>query len=517
MGFTPKCMAVWWIASLLSVASLGAAGTDHRLVDAAKQGDKEALRSLLKEHADVNEREADGATALSWAAYQDDLEMANLLLAAGAKANAANEYGITPLSLACNNGSAAMVNKLLQGGADPNTANWSGETPLMRCARTGNLDAVKSMLARRADVNAKEARNGHTALMWAVAEKHEEIVQALIKSGANVRARSKTGFTSLLFAAQQGDMSSAQILLSAGADVNEPTPEGDTPLLVATASGHEKFAIFLLDKGADPNTAEPNGTTALHYSVLKGLAQIASIGPGIQNFHFAPDLYRPNMLELAKALVAHGANPNVQLVLPMLDGKPAPIENDIGLGYNKILKVYDPDRKRARPTWIGATPLLLAAITYDASLIRILGAHNANPALGTEANLTPLMMAAGLNRSRSLDPLSEEEEEQALEAVKAVLEMGANVNAANKSGITALHCAAMNGSNRIVQFLVEKGANLDAQDKTGQTPLYKALNIREERSVANIVYPPRIGTADLLLKLGATPVRASVAQASELR
>ncbi len=512
-----KCLALICVISLLSVASLGAASTDLRLVEAAKHGDKEAVRSLLKLHADVNEREADGATALAWAAYQNDLEMAELLLAAGAKANTANDYGVTPLSLACDNASAAMVAKLLQGGADPNAATWAGETPLMACARTGSLDAVKSLLAHKADVNATENRDHHTALMWAVAQKHPDIVQALVDRGADVRARSKTGFTPLLFAAQQGDVDSARILLVAEADVNETTPEGDTPLLVATASGHEKLSIFLLEKGANPNAAEPNGTTALHYVALKGLTQIASFGPGIQNFHFAPYLYRPDMLELAKAIVEHGANPNARLVLPSVDGKPVPIENNIGMGYNKILKVYDPDRKRARPTWIGATPFLLAAVTNDANLMRILAAHGADVELGTETNVTPLMMAAGQHRSRTLNPLTAEEEQEALEAVEAAVELGAKVNATSNAGVTALHAAAMNGSNRIVEFLVEKGANVNAKDKSGQTPLEKALNLRADGSEGNNVNPVRNSTAELLLKLHATPMSHAVAQTSDAR
>jgi len=288
-------------------------------------------------------------------------------------------------------------------------------------------------------------------------------------------------------------------------------------LLVATASGHEMLSIFLLDKGANPNAAEPNGTTALHYTMLKGLARVASIGPPIQDFHFEPSLYRADMVELAKVLVAHGADTNARLVLPTMDGKPIPIEDDKGMGNNKILKVYDPVRKRARPTWIGASPFLLAAVTNDASLMRILAAHGADVELGTETNVTPLMMAAGQHRSRTANPLTAEEEQEALEAVEAAVELGAKVNATSNAGVTALHAAAMNGSNRIVEFLVEKGANVNAKDKSGQTPLQKALNLRADGSEGNNVNPIRNSTAELLLKLHATPVSHAVAQSSDAR
>src|SRR5205823_12716152 len=103
MGFTVKVLGVSWIVSLLSVAGLAAA-SDPRMADAAKLGDKAAVRSLLKQRADVNAPQADGSTALAWAVYHDDAELADLLIGASAKVNTANDYGITPLLLACTNG-----------------------------------------------------------------------------------------------------------------------------------------------------------------------------------------------------------------------------------------------------------------------------------------------------------------------------------------------------------------------------------------------------------------------------
>ena len=188
---------VWSIVAFLSVACLIAAPAgDLRLVDAAKHGDSGAVRSLLKQHAGVNTPEPDGATSLSWAAHWDNLEMADLLIRAGAKVDAANDYGVTPLMLACINGSAAMVDRLLKAGAVATNAAF------MRCTQTGNVEAVKSLLVRGANVNANESRRGQTALMWAAAAKHPEVVRVLIDHGADVHSRSKDGFTPLMFAAQ---------------------------------------------------------------------------------------------------------------------------------------------------------------------------------------------------------------------------------------------------------------------------------------------------------------------------
>src|SRR5882724_8002842 len=123
MPVTFRSLTAWWIMSLLSAASLLAASSDHRLADAVKNKDTDAVRSLLKEHSDVNASQPDGATALAWAVHWDDQGTADLLIRAGANVNAANNYGVTPLSLACTNRSAVMVEKLLKAEANPNLAN----------------------------------------------------------------------------------------------------------------------------------------------------------------------------------------------------------------------------------------------------------------------------------------------------------------------------------------------------------------------------------------------------------
>jgi ankyrin repeat protein len=496
----PLMFFVLWTASALAA--------DVRLIDVAKTGDQAAMRSLIQQHVDVNAREADGATALSWAAYKDDLEIASLLIAGGANANTANDYGATPLMLACANGSAGMVDKLLKAGANANTAVWTGETALMRCAATGNLDAVKFLLARGADVNAKENRQGNRPLMWALSQKHSDIARLLINHKADVHARTNSGFTPLMFAAQQGDLESARTLLDSGSDVNEATPDGDTPLLIAAASGHEAFSLFLLDKGANPNAAERNGITALHYAIMNGLGQAVE-GISMVRSH-TPYLHRPNMVPLVKALLARGANPNARLVAPAK-------ELDTGPGYGKILRINQLNVGGGRINPVGATPFLMAALSFDPDLMRILLAAGADPLLTTKDKVTALMAAVGLGRERaSLISYTEEQESKIQEMVKMLVDLGVDVNAAETAtGLTALHCAAFYGnSERIVRFLVEKGANLNLKTTAGQTALDIASNIapkgKVERNLVPLAYWK--GTVDLLLKLGATQSTASVTQ-----
>ena len=156
-----------------------AAGREVRVVDAARAGDTATVRALIAQRA------------LHWAGDRDDVGRAELLIRAGANVNAANDLGVTPLWAACENGSAAMTRRLLRAGADPNAALLSGETPLMTAARTGAASVVTELLAKGARANAREHSRDQTALMWAVGQRHPDVVALLLAAGADVRARTK--------------------------------------------------------------------------------------------------------------------------------------------------------------------------------------------------------------------------------------------------------------------------------------------------------------------------------------
>jgi ankyrin repeat protein len=448
-----RCICCMLAVALVASKILAAAG-DLRLVEAVQRQDREAVRSLLEAHVDVNASQPDGATAIAWAAHWDDLGSAELLIRAGANVNAPNEYGVTPLALACSNGSAAMVEKLLQSGANPNVSQNSGVTPLMLCARSGSLEAVKLMTARGADPNAKESYKGQTALMWAVAEKHSAVVPALLEARADANARSGGGFTPLMFAAQQGDLQSAQFLATASANINDATPQGMTPLLVAVSSGRAEVSLFLLEKGADPNAADSRGFTSLHFAA--------------QN---------RNLIEALKALLAKGASPNSQLT-----------RGDVG-----------------------ATPIYLAANAGNVAAIRELASAGGNPNLPTKDGTTPLLVASGVGRFESR---GEAQDRSAFDVVKLLLELGSDVSAVGENSWTAMHGASYTGSDAIIQALADRGAKLDVFDRFGQTPLSIAEAVVTKGLGENAdVRPRRLreSTVALLLKLGATPTdRAGV-------
>ncbi len=489
MRETSKGLRSRWMSVLLflSMASLAVGGSVPQLAEAAREGDRDAVRSLLEQHADVNTPQANGATALSWAAHRDDLEMAELLIEAGADVNAANGYGVTPLLLACTNGSPAMIRRLLKAGADPNTTLQTGETAVMTAARTGNLEAVRELLAFGSDLNRRETRRGQTALMWAVEQGHPQIARLLIEHGADVNARSARDFVPLLFAAQRGDLDSVQALLAAGAELDGATPEWGSALVAAAARGHEAIALFLLEKGADPNVADSNQITALHYAMLQGLAHMGGIPTHLNN---SAHVHRPTMRALVRELLARGADPNARIgELLFLPGLPA---------------------ITPKLTLAGATPLMLAAAAADLNLVRRLLEAGADPILVTEKYSTALMVAAGLSFKQ--DRPTRQEYKDALEIAKLLIERGADVNVVGENGWTALHGAAYNGADGIARLLLDNGAELDALDVFQQTP----WSIAEGLIGAGIdnfevkAFGPHPSTAKLLLESGADPSVAKV-------
>jgi ankyrin repeat protein len=493
-----KQIGICGIALLLSAVSLRGAGPDALLADAAEKMDRASIRALLQQRVDVDTPQVDGMTALHWAAYQDDLQTEELLVRAGANVKAANRYGVTPLSLACTNGNAAMVELLLKAGADPNTALPGGETALMTAARAGNLATVKSLLIRGASVDSKDDRHGQTALMWAAAEGHADVVRELIEAGSDFRLRLASGFTPLLFAVREGRMGVVRALLKAGANVNETVPveggrrrgyggrlppAGASALLLAVMNAHYELAAHLLDAGADPNAALP-GYTALHAitSVRK---------PGVGDNDPAPEgSGTMNSIELVKKLVAHGADVNARMT------KRANLAN-------------------TRLKEIGSTPFLLAALTADAELMKTLAALGADPFIPNLDRSTPLMVAAGLaTRSPGEDAGTESE---VLEAVQAALDLGADVNAVDINGETAMHGAAYKNLPKVVKLLAAKGAKIDIwdrPDKFGWTPLAIAVGYR----FGNFKPSPETEAMvrEVMLAAGVTPPKTVSAKTQQI-
>ena len=495
------------VALVLPPAADGA--SSDPLTEAAKAGDQATVTALLEQGSDASATGPDGTAPLHWAVRADSLDTVDLLIAARADVTVVNRYGVTPLALAAENGNPAIVQALLAAGADPNTATEAGETVLMVAARTGRTDVLSQLLSRGAEVDATESWRGQTALMWAAAEDYADAVTALVTAGADVEARSSRGMTPLLFAIRDGGLNAARALLAAGADVNAginntsrgtdsytPAASGHTaPLTLAVINAHYELAAALLAAGADPNAPDARGS-ALH--ALAWIRRPGSGRPPIQTGELGS-------LTLAESLLARGADPNARI-----DWEEIPFEVDLGI----VKPPPNISVGRNFISFVGATPFYLAAKHADVELMELLVAHGAAPLTPTDQGVTPLMAAAGLGfwDGESPGPLNGTPEPRRLEAVQLAMELGNDLHAVTDfgdtriegdgvalllrhpynlldfdaqedrgdmrwSGSTALHGAAMMGSNLIVDYLIDQGADLNARNALGWTPLMIAEGV----------------------------------------
>jgi ankyrin repeat protein len=470
---------------MLSATLAVAADRDLRLVEASRNDDVAAVKSLLAAGVDVNAPSGDGATALHWAAQNDDLALADLLLAKGAKVNAVTDLDITPLWIAASNANTAILLRLLEARADPNIAPPTNGTPLMIAARLGDSQAVKALLAHGADPNAQEGAHGQTALMWAVSDRHPEVVRQLLEAHADVRARTRSwpqrvllccqyyeseadgdatvqlgGFTPLLFAAQDGDVESTKLLIAAGADVKDTAADGSSLLHIAAHAGQSQVGALLLSAGAEADAAGP-GHTALHIAAASGDTA------------------------LVKALLDHGANPNVR----QQKGSPSKRSpNGHSLDY----------------TMVGATPYFLAVRAAHLDVMRLLVARGGDPSIPIQDGRTALMVLGG---EGTIEGPSVPDARKG-DVVKLAVQLGSPVDQTDARGDTALHVAGSLRRDAMVQALVDSGAGLDVRNRDGETPLAVAMKP-----------PPQIkgsgftdeylhllnhkGTVELLRKLGA--------------
>ena len=447
-----------------------------------------ALTAVVR--ADVTTPEADGTTPLHRAIYAGDVRQVRGLLQAGARPDAANRYGLTPLALAASAGSAEFVALLVESGATVRAADAAlrdGQTTLMLAARAGNVGAVDVLLKHGAEPNVAERRTGTTALMWAALDDRGDAIRTLVRGGAKVDARSaptsfphtppgvigdpleegssyvgqtvlpKGSWTSLMYAARQGARGAVAALVEAKADLDAVDPDGSTALALAAINGHADVVTTLLENGANPNLADRTGMTPLYAAVDLHTMQLGFGRPD------PPPAVVAGSVEMVKALLAHGANPNARL------------------GTRILKRVYTAgDGKLGK----GATPYMRAARAGDVPVMKILLAAGADPALVQDSGNSPLLLAAGLGYRGPIGGT----ERMALEAIAFSLELGADVNAVNTAGDTAVHVAATTnfaesgtsaGSLAIVKFLVERGARVDIRNKQGRTALESVLRAKE--------------------------------------
>lgn len=480
MKFLSCCMPVVraFVAFVLCMTWPPASAAD--LADDAERQRWDAVtKHLADDHVDVNASQADGMTAVHWAAFHNRAVVIKSLVDAGGNVNAVNEYQVSPLSLACEYGCEDAVAALIRHDADVSATRLGKETPLMLAARTGNAAIVRALVKHGANVNAKEV-GGQTALMWAAAAGNLDAVDALIQGDARLDDRlPKSDFSAIMFAARHGRTDVVMRLLDAGLDVNavmNPSRSGGrdprkrtSALMLAVESGHLELAIKLIQRGADPND-QRSGYAPLHAITWVRRTELGDDPAGDPAPRITGSL---NTLDFVRAIVAAGADVNLQL------------------------KNGTPRGARLNPK--GATPFLLASRGADLPLMELLLELGADPSITNADGTTALMAAAGVGVIAVGEEPGTPEEVNL--AIRKLVDLGLDPNVVDRKGETAMHGAALRTFPTTVAVLAEVGADpaiWNQENKRGWTPHEIAAGQRPGSVKPS---PPTIAALDAALKV----------------
>jgi len=433
------------ICALCLTALVGAAPAGSPVADAAMHGDRDAMRALLKQGADVGAPHGDGMTALHWAAERGDAEMTEMLLYAGANVAAVTRIGqYTPLHLASHAGNVAVVQALLKAGAivTVRTTN-TAVTPLHLAASAGNAEVVTLLLDHGADPNAKESEWGQTPLIFAAAQDRADAIRVLLARGADPRVATKT-----IDIAKQGALERAATERQRKV-LEAAVPKGQQP----TASQSQAAIQASRELFASGKIPPPDKKDADDKNVGTG-------GPFVDPDEINPPVATKGGLT---ALLHAARQGHLVATRALLDGG-APID-ELGAGD-------------------ATSPLLMAVINGQFDLAMLLIERGANPNLAAANGVMPLWAAVNTQwqpRTRFPQPQQMEKQQATyIDVMKALLAAGADPNArvishpwylvysgcgnrncglADTSGSTAFWRAAYATDLEAMRLLVANGAD----------------------------------------------------------
>jgi len=458
------------IGALFLSALMHAAPPTGSVADAAMQGNRDAVRALLKDGADVNTALGDGMTALHYAASKHDVEMAKILLYAGANVKATTRIGgYTPLLIASRDGDAPMIETLLASGADANSATTNGTTALMLASAAGHVDAVKALLAKNANINAKESVKGETPIAFAAAFGRADVIRELAARGADVNLRTKVQDLSA-FAKEEQERLIAERQQQGGGTRGRGEPaETKETKDTKPAADASKAAVESKDakpvaatgqtteaqrgrggrgRGVDPTKQVPGLERQYNYTELVGY------WGGLSPLHLAA---RQGHLDAVKALVDAGADLN------------QPTSGD------------------------HVTPMLIATINGQFDIAKQLLDRGADSNLAQDNGVTPLYATLNVQwAAKALYPQPRAYEQQKtsyLQFMEALLQKGANPNA------------------RLTKKVWYSQYDFDQSgvDETGATPFWRAA------------YSSDIDAMKLLVKWGADPAIPTIRTPGRVR
>ena len=357
---------------------------------------------------------------------------------------------------------------------------------LIDATKRQDVAAVRAQLAKRVDVNG-QAADGSTALHWAAQRNNPQLVDLLVRAGANAKASSRYNVPPLYFAALNGNAPVMERLLAAGADANGTAYEGQTMLMTAALSGRPEAVRLLLQRGAKVDAVEPyRGQTALMWAASEGNADAAAVlleaGASItvkSSGGFTPLLFavRNAHLGTADVLLKHGANVND--VAP--DGSSALSMAVVNAYYELASMLLD---RGANPN----LPDPRASPLHTVAWLRKPGADGAagvgNTPQGTPqqtGNVTPLQLAKKLLEKGANPNTRVEWRESTFGKEGGTARNPPNVRLGRHLlsyiGATPFYVAAKNGDAPLMRLLADHGANPTMTTKAGVTPLMVAAGL----------------------------------------
>ncbi len=484
---------------------------DINEMSAIAQGLLSKWRNYLADNPQITAQMTDqqgsfDSTKLVLPSKRDFAVKLDLLLASGADVNSVSHYGTTPLHMAATGGNLFAAKRLLAEGADANSRSDIGRTPLHLVADqdidgAGNLEVAISLIERDADIHAT-TDSLTTSLHLAAWKGHVELVELLLHHGANIHARDDAGFTPLHNAVERGHIEVATLLLSKEARINEQTNDGRTALHLAVSSPNIELVKILLANGARTDIHEQNDTTAVHQAASYGRFGTLQLllDHGADAKTYSADRGTPlhsvasgksGWLALIRRFESQAWKTNEKVIFSREIGD----EN----GYRKVLDhLLAMGLDISVKTQAGQTPLHVAAEggnIYATGRLLALGADvNDADAMGwtplhrvangsgsvatamllhaADAQIDPITQP-GIG-SRSSTPLGFSAARGHVNLTKYLIDEGADINARNELGSTALHRAASWNHAAVIEVLLAGNENTDPLDNQGGTPLHVA-------------------------------------------
>jgi ankyrin repeat protein len=478
---------------LLALASPVFAQTE--VVDAAMRGDRAEVERLVQGGFDVKAGQADGATALHWAAYNGDAELAQLLLEAGADPAAVNRNGSTPLWLAANRGDAEVIAVLLEGGANANEELPLGRRPLMLAARSGVVAAVEVLLEGGADPNASETQRGTTALMQAADQGHADVVQFLIEAGADISAGSapvfRDGRTAALGNSEDPRNMVRRQVIAVLCEEEDP----DLNLLRELVQEARDDTLF-----ADVARMEtPPARQDICGKIRMGNLGFVQAADGSTRFSDDAEQRQPDGGELTPLIYAARSG-SIEAARVLLEA---------GADVNQTSRY-------------GWSPLLAATQNRQYQMGKFLIDNGADVNLANKGGWTPLYLATDNRNLEGGDYPTPAPDMDDMAYITLLLDKGANVNARitestetrtvftnqwlDENGATAFLRASQSGDLALMKLLIERGADPHINTELNITPLAVAAGIGWVEGVTSERSPAEtVEAVKYLLELGVDP------------